>query len=302
MESIAPTPRLAVHTYTAGENGLFVNSYLLETPEGVVVVDGNLLLSDIAALVARLDALHKPLRGVFVTHAHPDHFNGVLALVRTLEAPVFGTRGVARVIREIADAKRAQWTPVYGAEWPAETYSPDTELRGGEQVTLDGLVITAYELGPAESHADSYLLVRTPDGPPLALIGDQVFHGAHPYTADGHTAAWLAALNVLTGELAQITALYPGHGDPAGPGMLADQRRYLLYYREVVARLSGGKPELAEHAKAELGTAMQAFLPTAPLTWMIGLGADAVAAELAGGTAAAAGSMPEAAAATGTKD
>jgi glyoxylase-like metal-dependent hydrolase (beta-lactamase superfamily II) len=283
MESIAPTPRLAVHTYTAGENGLFVNSYLLETPEGVVVVDGNLLLSDIAALVARLDALHKPLRGVFVTHAHPDHFNGVLALVRTREAPVFGTRGVARVIREIADAKRAQWTPVYGAEWPAETYSPDTELRDGEQVTLDGLVITAYELGPAESHADSYLLVRTPDGPPLALIGDQVFHGTHPYTADGHTAAWLAALDRLERDLAGagVRHVLPGHGAPGGLGLLADQRRYLLFYREAVRRLAGGGVHLDDAAKAALDALLQRFLPGAPLTWMIGLGADAVAAELA---------------------
>jgi glyoxylase-like metal-dependent hydrolase (beta-lactamase superfamily II) len=67
---------LTIHTYTAAEGGLFVNSYLLETPAGVVVVDTNLLVSDITALKARLAALHKPLLGVFITHAHPDHFNG----------------------------------------------------------------------------------------------------------------------------------------------------------------------------------------------------------------------------------
>ena len=38
---------------------------------------------------------------------------------------------------------------------------------------------------------------------------------------------------------------------------------------------------LSEAAKSELSTALQAFLPDAPLTWMIELGADAVAAELA---------------------
>jgi hypothetical protein len=44
--------------------------------------------------------------------------------------------------------------------------------------------------------------------------------------------------------------------------MLASQRRYLLYYREVIARLSGGQPDRTDQAKAELDTAMQAFLPT----------------------------------------
>jgi glyoxylase-like metal-dependent hydrolase (beta-lactamase superfamily II) len=119
----------------------------------------------------------------------------------------------------------------------------------------------------------------------VAFIGDLAFHGTHPYTADGHSAAWLAALDVLAGELASVRMLYPGHGDPAGPDVFADQRRYLLYYREVIRRLSGGEPQLSEAAKAELSAALQAFLPDAPLTWMIELGADAVAAELAARTA-----------------
>src|SRR6266699_2158202 len=70
-------------------------------------------------------------------------------------------------------------------------------------------------------------------------------------------------------------------GTETRPGLLADQRRYLLYYRELIRRLSGGETQLSEAAKSELSTALQAFLPDAPLTWMIELGADAVAAKLA---------------------
>jgi glyoxylase-like metal-dependent hydrolase (beta-lactamase superfamily II) len=140
---------------------------------------------------------------------------------------------------------------------------------------------TVREVGPAESHADSYLVLTANAGATIAFTGDLAFHGTHPYTADGHSGAWLAALDVLSGELAGIGTLYPGHGDPAEPGLLADQRRYLLYYRELIRRLSGGEPQLSEAAKSELSTALQAFLPDAPLTWMIELGADAVAAELA---------------------
>ena len=36
-----------VHTYRAAETGLLVNSYLIEGDEGVLVVDTNLLVSDI---------------------------------------------------------------------------------------------------------------------------------------------------------------------------------------------------------------------------------------------------------------
>ncbi len=276
-----------IHTYRAAEAGLWVNSYLVEGESGVVVVDTSLLVSDIAALRARLRALKKPLLAVLVTHAHPDHFNGVLGLVQDKEVPVYAAASVGRVIEEIAAAKREQWSPTYGPEWPAETYYPNSLLADGAQVRLGELTFTVRELGPAESHADSYFLLAADGRPPVAFTGDLAFHGTHPYTADGHSARWLAMLDVLAGELAGVSTLYPGHGDPAGPGVLADQRRYLLYYRELVRRLSSGEPPLPEAAKAELDAAMRAFLPGAPLTWMIGLGADAVAGELAAAAAAA---------------
>jgi glyoxylase-like metal-dependent hydrolase (beta-lactamase superfamily II) len=270
----------SVHTHRAGEDGLYVNSYLVETPTGVVVIDTSLLVADIAALEARLAALRKPLRAVFVTHAHPDHFNGVAALVRGRDVPVYATAGVAKTIGEIADSKRAQWGPVYGDQWPATTHAPDSELADGEPVTLDELTVTAYELGAGESHADSYLLVERADGPAAAFIGDLAFHGTHPYTADGHTAGWLDTLDRLAGELATVPVLYPGHGMPGGPELLAAQRRYLMFYREAVRRLAAGEPVLTDPARAELDDLLGRFLPGAPLTWMIGLGADAVAAEI----------------------
>ncbi|MDJ0343644.1 MBL fold metallo-hydrolase [Streptomyces sp. H10-C2] len=273
---------ISLHTYTAGETGLFVNSYLIETESGVVVVDTNLLNSDIAALKARLTAVGKPLEAVFVTHAHPDHFNGVFELTRDADVPVYATAGVAKAIEEIADAKRAQWGPVYGEQWPAGTAYPTVELADGQTVDLGGLTLTAHEIGPAESHADSYLVATPGGGQPFAFIGDLAFHGTHPYTNDGHSGAWLAALDVITAELGDMSRLYPGHGEPADTRLFADQRRYLLHYRELIRRLADGAPALTDLAKAELERALTAFLPGAPLTWMIQLGADAIAAELRG--------------------
>ena len=65
-----------------------------------------------------------------------------------------------------------------------------------------------------------------------AFIGDLAFHGTHPYTADGHTGSWLAALDTLTGVLDGAT-LYPGHGTPGDIGMLADQRRSLQLFTKL---------------------------------------------------------------------
>lgn len=196
-----------IHTYTAAESGILVNSYLLETAEGVVLIDANLLVSDARALAARLAALRKPLLAAFVTHAHPDHFNGLPYVVGE-DVPVYAAAPVAETIAEIAEPKREQWQPLYGDEWPDRYRVPDNPMPAGGVVEVAGLRIAVHDVGAAESHADSYLLVRGGDRQ-AAFIGDPAFDGTHAYTADGH------------------------------------------------------------------------FLPDAPLSWLVGLGADAVAAELA---------------------
>jgi glyoxylase-like metal-dependent hydrolase (beta-lactamase superfamily II) len=273
----------AIYTYTAGANGLFVNSYLVETDDGVVAIDGNLLVSDAKAFRARLDALHKPLLAVLVTHGHPDHFNGVVELVRGQgDVPIYATPEGKAVIDEVAEPKRAQWTPTYGDEWPRETAYPNAIVEDGETLAIGGLRIRAHELGPCESASEAVFVVEGQDGGgPVAFTGDLFYNGHHSYNADGFTAAWLDALDRAPALLAGADTLYPGHGRPAGAEALDAQRRYQLMLREAVRNLAGGAPSLSDGAKEQLTARMSAFLPDPALAWLVGLSADAVAAELA---------------------
>ena len=267
-----------VHAYRSGETGLFVNSYLVEGSEGVVGVDAPLLLSDGRAFRARLEALRKPLLGALVTHPHPDHYNTITELVADEDVPVIAHADVDREIRAKDDAKRAQWGPMFGDEWPTSATFPNRTVTDEEAVELGDLRFTAWDFGACESESETVWLL---DDGETAFVGDLAFNGTHAYLADGHTDAWLRAIDRAEESFAGVRTLYVGHGASASPAVLAEQRRYLLMAREAIGRAADGRAQLSEDEANRVVTVMERYLAGAPLGWLVGAGASAVAAELA---------------------
>ncbi|MCG8422361.1 MAG: MBL fold metallo-hydrolase [Proteobacteria bacterium] len=281
------TPEFVVHVNSSGPTTLLTNAFLVETSRSVVVVDAMMTVSDARALRARADAIEKPLVAVIITHGHPDHYNGVTELIRGRDnVRIIATKGVDEVIHRIDDAKEIQWKPIFGDDWPAQRTFPNEFVKHGDQLFFDGVPFTVCELGPGESHWDTYWLVGTESR--VAFVGDLVFNGVHSFMNDGHTAQWLKSLDVLETELAGVEMVYTGHGMAAPPQQcLEAQRRYIKHYRKVVFELAGGASSLSDDAKTELKRAMTAFLDTDALDVFITAGADAIAAELATETASA---------------
>jgi glyoxylase-like metal-dependent hydrolase (beta-lactamase superfamily II) len=273
-----PAYEPTVHTYSAPAAGIFANAYLVETENGVVAVDATLTVSDARALRAQADAIGKPLLAVLLTHGHPDHYNGVTDLLNGEDVPVLSTSGVDQVIRADDAAKEVQWKPVFAAEWPETRTFPSRIVEDGETVTFDGVSLTVHDLGPGESHFDSYWILET--GKKAAFIGDVAFHDVHSYMSDGHSGAWLSHLDELQDGLGGVEIIYPGHGAPGDTALFDQEREYIQLYRQTVGELAAGEATLTEAAKMELMTTMKSHLPTDKLEFLIQLGADPVANEL----------------------
>ncbi len=105
--------------------------------------------------------------------------------------------------------------------------------------------------------------------------------GVHAYLSDGHSTRWLENLARLKPELAEGSVLHPGHGDSGGPELLDWQKAYLEAYRDAVEQLRAGRSALEEPDEQALSATMKAKYPGAALDFLIPLGADAVASELA---------------------
>ena len=65
-----------IHTYTAPEDGLLVNTHLIELPSQLIAIDAQYGLPYAAEAVAYARSLGKPISRLYVSHEHPDHFFG----------------------------------------------------------------------------------------------------------------------------------------------------------------------------------------------------------------------------------
>jgi glyoxylase-like metal-dependent hydrolase (beta-lactamase superfamily II) len=268
-----------VHTYQSPPTGFFVNAYLVETPAGVVVVDGTLTVSDSRAVRAKLEATGKPLLAVLVTHPHPDHYAGVAGVVAGDDVPVVAAASVDEIIRRDDAAKEQVIGGLLGAEWPANRMFPNQTLADGESVTFGDVTFALRDTGAGESGTDTYWTASALPG--VVFTGDLISPFLDAYNADGFSGRWLAKIDRLERELGGAALLYPGHGGAATPAALAWQRRYLAQLRETVRALANGQPTLTDAQKAEAKQHMDEFVPDQRLEFFVDISLDVVAAELA---------------------
>ena len=224
-----------------------VNFYLLEDPDGLVLVDGG-LPGHLPQLQSHLESAGHSLgdiRAVLLTHAHPDH-TGAAAATRQAGADVWvherdaaALAGGARAANRAAKPESSLLpylirrpatlrTIVYAARMGGFTGAKVTDPR-----TIDGsrtlddvpgrpVVVTlpGHTPGSIGYHFADRGLLFTGD----ALVtydGITGYHGptilSRAFTHDSRTA--LASLTTL--DTIHATLLLPGHGEPF-PGTPAD--------------------------------------------------------------------------------
>jgi glyoxylase-like metal-dependent hydrolase (beta-lactamase superfamily II) len=250
-----------------------VNSYVVESSEGIVVVDGMLTVGDAHAVRRHIDERGKPVLGAIVTHAHPDHYAGLGEMLRGLEVPIVSRASVRKTIERDDAIKNQIVGPMMGEEWPKQRVFPNRDIAPGTTVHFGDLAIGVRDLGPAESPADSLWTLdeRT------VFVGDIVYSGMHAYLADGYIEEWLACLDRLDRDLDRDVTLYVGHGVPAGKKLIEDQRRYVRAFAESVEK---NLPREPSDRRAAVVADMRRLLPTEALLFLMELSVDPLASKL----------------------
>ena len=269
---------LKVHTHTSSPDAFFVNSFILEGPSSLILVDTQFVLSEAAALVEKIAALGKPLAGVFITHPHPDHYNGLATvLAKYPGTDVYATAATSAGIRETAEPKRAYWTPIIGANYPQNFAFPTVLVEDGQRIAIDGIDLTFSDLGPAECADNTMIALPQLDA---VIISDLVYNQVHPWIAEGRSALWLHALNAAKGKLAGAATLFAGHGAVGDAGIIANQAAYITTMRDLVSDLTKAGGPVTDAGKQAVIEKISALYPNWPLAMLIGMNVDGVAGEL----------------------
>jgi glyoxylase-like metal-dependent hydrolase (beta-lactamase superfamily II) len=264
-----------IHRYPREQEGAFVNAYLVETESSVVAIDSTLTVSESQALRAGMEALGKPLRAVLLTHSHPDHYAGLAQLVADDDVPIIAPQGVIDTIARDDAAKDAIVGPMFGDDWPSTRVFPNTPIRDGESVTIDGVRFTVIDLGPSESPHDSPWILGRDDR--TVFLGDQIYGHKHCFLADGFHREWLENIETLRERFPSEAVFHIGHGGPASPADWDWQRRYIETFVEAVSSADWSVPE---QAHASVVAEMKRFLPSDELQFLMELSIEPVAAQL----------------------
>jgi len=251
-----------------------VNAFVIRGPDGLVVVDGMLTVSDAELVRQAIDAGDRPLAGVVVTHPHPDHYAGLWHLIGGQNVPIVATRAVDEVVRRDDATKNDVVGQMMGDEWPTTRVFPNTIVQSGDEVRLGGLSLEVEDLGPGESPLDSLWRLDAD----TVFAGDVAYNGMHAYLADGHWEHWLATLARLERELPPDATLHVGHGPVAGKELLAAQRRYIETF---VAALDDHATAIESADHAPVVAAMKELLPSDDLLFLMELSIEPVFTSLA---------------------
>lgn len=219
----------ATEFFTRANGGAIVNVALVETPQGVIVIDTGSSRRYGEALRSAAAAIH-PLgaREVAITHHHPDHFFGNQAFA---DLPIRALGRTAALAAQMGDAYADNLYRLLG-DWMRGTEPvPPTRVLAPGPVEILGRRFRA--LGLSGHTAADLALLDEKTG--VLIAGDLAFLNRAPTTPDAEIADWLAALDAL--DALSPAAVLPGHGpfDPARAS-LSQTRDYLLWLNEALTR------------------------------------------------------------------
>jgi glyoxylase-like metal-dependent hydrolase (beta-lactamase superfamily II) len=278
-----------IHNYTSSPPGP-VNSWIVESTNGVVIIDTQRTLSEAENALDVIKKINKPILGIIITHPHPDHIGGTAVLLnRTSNVPIYSTQLTYEIIKNDTGGLIALTKKLHGNDYADQIVLPNNIINSSEIVTIDGITYNFEDIGQGESGDMTLIYLPLQK---LLFSGDVVNNQMHPALIEGHTSEWIKQIEYIKQNYLEAKVLYPGHGQSGSPKNLLDQQlNYINTFRSLVEKeLESSETERAanitEEHKMKITDELQKLYPnylhvaSLPLSAMFDLNIDAVAKEI----------------------
>jgi len=247
-----------IYVYSAPDYALDVNTVYGITPEGVVVLDSQLLPRHAETVVADIRArTDKPIRYLSNSHHHPDHVFGNPVFQET-GAELVSSYFTARMIDGSAFWYLMFLSGLFGEHLPQGYAVPRSTFVKSRELWLGKTVVQLFEFTDSTTVAGESVDVTMAWFPKdkVLHVADVVWPGSHTFFADGTSVPdWLIQLGHLRELVAELRpkVIVPGHGAPGDVGMIDAQERYLLAVSRMVEdHCRGGEVALTDDLRAKL--------------------------------------------------
>ena len=225
---------IKIHTYIAGEDSFGDATHIIESPNYLTIIDTQYTIPYSREFRRYADSLSKPIAGVIISHAHPDHYFGLSTAFS--DVPSYALEEVRDDIMKngptmISESKQSLKDLV-----PDKVKVPDRVLYPGE-ITVDGVRYRYKKYNKAE--ADTQLVIELPDFNTV-IVQDAVSNKYHPWMGQW-TDGWIRLLNMLSIEYKNDTNVLVGHGNPGSPNLYNKMKQYLIYADKTIKNSKGDK-------------------------------------------------------------
>jgi glyoxylase-like metal-dependent hydrolase (beta-lactamase superfamily II) len=207
-------------TYVSSWKSFRTNSYWIEGPEGLVLIDVQFLPSAALKAVELAESLTgKKVVAAIVLHANPDKFNGA-AVLQQRGVKVLTSDQVRALIPEVHALRHGWFYDSFKPDYPDDPPTLDSFGAATTELDLAGLKLKAHVLGAGCSEAHVVIEYEQ-----HVFVGDLVAGMGHAWLELGLVDEWLARLSEIHALAPRY--VHPGRGPSGGADLLGTQRAYL---------------------------------------------------------------------------